>query len=189
MKIIDWIVSKIENYVCVVTFVVMLTLTFANSAARYLSPYFIKWFGFSISLSFSDEIVTNLFVLASLAGSAVAVRQHAHLGLDFVTSYMPLSWRKVLFIFANVLGVLFCLFLVREGYLSALNQYESEQVSATMQWPEWIYGSTVPVGGSMLGIRFLITIVKSLGGDWSGVTGHQPRAEDGEKSVAGGAVL
>lgn len=181
MKTIDWVVGKIENYVCVATFLIMLTLAFANSAARYLSPYFIQYFGFSISLSFSDEIVTNLFVLASLAGSAVAIREHAHLGLDFVTSYMPIKVRKVLFIVANLLGIAFCLFLVREGYYSALNQYQFGQVSATMQWPEWIYGATVPVGGAMLTIRFAITIIKAFMGDWSAITGHKP--DSGQPSV------
>lgn len=180
MRIVDWIVSKIENYVCVVTCVVMLTLTFANVVSRYGSKFTLQLFNFSVSMSFSEEIVTNLFVLASLAGSAVAIREHAHLGLDFVTSYFPLSVRKGLFLFANALGMFFCFVLMYEGTVSAQHQYASGQVSATMQWPEWIYGSTVPVGAGMLLIRFAITFIKALQGHWEGVTGHQrPAVEEG----------
>ena len=57
MKILDKIVVKIENYVCIVTFIIMIFLTFANVVARFL---------LHMSLSFTEEIVTGLFVIASL---------------------------------------------------------------------------------------------------------------------------
>lgn len=183
MKIVDWIVSKIENYVCVVTCVVMLTLTFANVLSRYGSRITLPSFGFSVSMSFSEEIVTNLFVLASLAGSAVAIRENAHLGLDFVTSYLPMAVRKFLFFFANALGMFFSAVLLYEGTLSAQHQYASGQVSTTMQWPEWIYGATVPIGAGMLLIRFAITFIKAARGNWKGVFGHEP-APTGEEVQA-----
>ncbi|MCL2000192.1 MAG: TRAP transporter small permease [Planctomycetes bacterium] len=171
MRTADRIISKFENYVCVVTFSVMLALTFANALSRYGSRFSLIYFGFSVSMSFTEEIVTNLFVIASLAGSTIAFREHAHLGLDFVTVSFPVKIRKTLFIFANILGILFCLFLFREGVFSAHSQYRYGQVSTTMQWPEWIYGSTVPFGAAMLLVRFVMIIIKSLQGNWAGVLG------------------
>lgn len=55
MKILDKIVVKIENYVCIVTFIIMIFLTFANVVSRFL---------LHMSLSFTEEIVTGLFVIA-----------------------------------------------------------------------------------------------------------------------------
>ena len=87
MKILDKIVVKIENYVCIVTFIIMIFLTFANVVSRFL---------LHMSLSFTEEIVTGLFVIASLAGASVAVRNQSHLGLDFFIGFMPAKVRKVL---------------------------------------------------------------------------------------------
>ena len=49
MKILD----KIEEYICAVCTVVMTLLVFANVLSRYV---------LHMSLSFSDEITTNLFI-------------------------------------------------------------------------------------------------------------------------------
>ena len=96
MKILDKIVVKIENYVCIVTFIIMIFLTFANVVSRFL---------LHMSLSFTEEIVTGLFVIASLAGASVAVRNQSHLGLDFFIGFMPAKVRKVLSVAATVLAV------------------------------------------------------------------------------------
>ena len=99
MKILDKIVVKIENYVCIVTFIIMIFLTFANVVSRFL---------LHMSLSFTEEIVTGLFVIASLAGASVAVRNQSHLGLDFFIGFMPAKVRKVLSVAATVLAIILC---------------------------------------------------------------------------------
>lgn len=76
MKILDKIVVKIENYVCIVTFIIMIFLTFANVVSRFL---------LHMSLSFTEEM-TGLFVIASLAGASVAVRNQSHLGLTSLSA-------------------------------------------------------------------------------------------------------
>ena len=95
MKILDKIVGKIEDYVCIITLIVMLLLTFANVLSRFVLHF---------SLSFTEEIVTGLFVIASLSGTSVAVRNRSHLGLDFVIGFMPEKIRKVLAAAATILA-------------------------------------------------------------------------------------
>ena len=41
-----------------------------------------------------------------------------------------------------------------------ISQYRLGQETATMQWPEWIYGSFVPVGAAFAMIAFLQTMVQ-----------------------------
>jgi C4-dicarboxylate transporter DctQ subunit len=149
MTRVNQFVENIEKYVCICTFVVMLTLTFANVLSRFV---------LHMSLSFSEEIVTGLFVLASLAGSSVAVRDNAHLGLDYLVSFMPRMAQKALTLLANLLGIAMCSAILYYGILMVADEYESEQLSATMQWPEWIYGCTVPLGSSLLIFRYCYAI-------------------------------
>lgn len=149
MKILDKIVGKIEDYVCIITLIVMLLLTFANVLSRFVLHF---------SLSFTEEIVTGLFVIASLSGTSVAVRNRSHLGLDFVIGFMPEKIQKVLTAAATILALFMCGILFVYGVLMVRQEIFLDQVSATMQWPEWIYGMTVPVGAAVLILRYLLTL-------------------------------
>ena len=153
MRHLEKIIDSIENIICIGTFLIMLILTFINVVSR---------FGLHMSLSFTEEIVTSLFVLASLAGASIAIRKQAHLGLDFFTSLLPKKGQKILLIFATLMGIGFCAVVFYYGVLMVTQEYITKQVSATMQWPEWIYGTTVPVGAGLLIIRYLITIKNQI---------------------------
>ena len=41
-----------------------------------------------------------------------------------------------------------------------ISQYQMGQETATMQWPEWIYGSFVPIGAAFAMMAFLQTMVQ-----------------------------
>ncbi|MCD8138769.1 MAG: TRAP transporter small permease [Planctomycetaceae bacterium] len=153
MAALNRFLSNVEKYICVTTFVVMLFLTFINIVSRYL---------LTMSLSFTKEIVTGLFVIASLAGSSIAIRDHSHLGLDFITSYFSKGAQRFLFVIANLLGIVFCAVVLYHGAIMVYHEWESGQVSATMQWPEWIYGMTVPVGALLLMLRYGVTIWQTV---------------------------
>ena len=67
--------DKIEEYLCICCLVIMTALVFANVFSRYI---------LHASFSFSEEITTNLFVLLSMMGTAIAAKRQAHLGLSLV---------------------------------------------------------------------------------------------------------
>lgn len=142
-------VEYIEKYVCVIAFSVMLILTFVNVVSR---------FALHMSLSFSEEIVTSLFVLASLAGTSAAIRDGSHLGLDYFTSFMPKSVQRLLTILGNLLGMIMCAIIMYLGVFMVIQEYTTKQLSATMQWPEWIYGLSVPVGAALLIFRYAYAV-------------------------------
>ncbi len=159
-------VENIEKYVCVCTFAVMLLLTFINVISRFV---------LHMSLSFSEEIVTSLFVLASLAGTSMAIRDGSHLGLDYITSFMAKPVQRFLAGVANLLGVLMCCIILYYGVLMVADEFISRQLSATMQWPEWIYGLSVPLGAALLIFRYCFAIYLLLRGQ-SGVAAHMEGA-------------
>jgi len=143
------IVECIEKYVCIFTFSVMLLLTFVNVVSRFV---------LHMSLSFSEEIVTSLFVLASLAGASMAIRDGSHLGLDYVTSFMPENVQRGQAVAANLLGIVMCSVILYFGVGMVESEHATGQLSATMQWPEWIYGASVPFGACMLIFRYVYAV-------------------------------
>ena len=60
----------------------------------------------------------------------------------------------------SLIHILFCLLIVIFGIQMVISQYRLGQETATMQWPEWIYGSFVPVGAAFAMMAFLQTMVQ-----------------------------
>ncbi|MCI6157770.1 MAG: TRAP transporter small permease [Peptoniphilaceae bacterium] len=141
MKLLD----KVEEYICTVCLAIMTILVFVNVISRYV---------LHMSLSFSDEITTNLFILLSMMGSAIATKRRAHLGLTAVTDALPPNLRKGLTVLGFAIGTIFSATLFYYGIHMILNQVKLGQVTPTMQWPEWVFGTFIPLGAFFLTIRF-----------------------------------
>ena len=94
MKVLD----KIEEAICIICLLAMTTLVFANVFSRYV---------LHLSLSFSEEITTNLFVLLSMMGTAIAARRRAHLGLSILTDAVSPKLRRAMLIFGFGLATVF----------------------------------------------------------------------------------
>ena len=43
-----------------------------------------------------------------------------------------------------------------------ISQYQLGQESAAMQWPEWIYGSFVPIGATFAMLSFIQGVVERV---------------------------
>ena len=150
------ILSRIEEVLCVIALVIMTVLTFANVIARYV---------FSASFSFSEEITTYLFVLLSLLGSAVAARRKAHLGFTALIDIVPKNVRRIFHAISFLLATLFSSALFVFGMKMVYSQMSRGQVTAGMQWPEWIFGAFVPLGAFFITLEFLFLLINVLKGD------------------------
>ena len=143
--------EKIEKFVACVSVSIMAVLVFVNVIARYV---------FGDSLAVSDELSTYLFVLMSFMGTAIAARRKAHLGLSIVTDRVSPRARMIINEVMYAISALFCLLIVIFGVQMVISQYQMGQETATMQWPEWIYGSFVPIGAAFAMLAFLQTMVQ-----------------------------
>ena len=151
-----YILGKIEDIICAICLIVMTALTFANVIARYV---------FSASFSFSEEITTYLFVLLSLIGSAAAARRKAHLGFTAILDLMPAGLKRGIQIMSYALATFFSAALFWYGVQS---QIFHGQVTAGMQWPEWIFGSFVPIGAFFITVEFLFMLIDTIKGEEGG---------------------
>ena len=90
------IFGNIEEIICAVIVSVMTLLTFANVVSRY-------WL--HASISFTDELTTNLFVFLCTMGTALAVKRNAHLGLSIITDRLSPKKAALFSAFDNAMGV------------------------------------------------------------------------------------
>ena len=123
----------------------MLGLAFTNVVFRYF---------LSASIAFTEEIICACFVLLCMLGTAIVAKNQAHLGVSVLVERMGEKKRAICALAANIFSVVFCLILIKTGADMAIQQYQIKQISIALQWPEWIYGSFLPLGAIMMAIRF-----------------------------------
>ena len=147
--------GKIEDIICAIALAFMTILTFANVVARYV---------FSASFSFSEEITTYLFVLLSLIGSASAARRKAHLGFTALVDLFSAGVKRAIAIMSYTMAFLFSSALFYYGLNMVSSQMRRGQVTAGMQWPEWIFGAFVPLGAFFIAVEFLFLLLDTVAG-------------------------
>lgn len=145
--------SRIEEYICAVSLFIMLVIAFANVISR-------KFLG--ASWAFTEEITTNLFILSSMLGAAVAAKRGAHMGLSVLTDIIPKKYQKFVTLFTTIIAIIFCSVLIYQGFQVVKFEMEIGQTSPALGWPEWIFGTFVPIGGVFLLIRFIEAGIKAF---------------------------
>lgn len=128
---------KIEHWICAVLLFVMSCITFINILSRYL---------FHFSFAATEEITINLFVWMTVAGSGIAFKRGAHLGMVTLFDLFPPRFRKALILFsaflATALFVLVNFYLLRTIYDEIVLFHAT---SGALGIPVWIYYAGVPI--------------------------------------------
>lgn len=140
------ILNNLEEYIIGISLLIMAVINFANVLSRYL---------LHASWAFTEEITTNLFVLASLLGAAVAAKRGSHLGLSVFTDFIPKKYQKYVTLFSVICAVILFSILFKYGINMVLSQKRFNQTSPALGWPEWIFGLAVPIGAFSLIVRFI----------------------------------
>ena len=168
--------QKIEKAVSCSCVAVMAVLVFANVIARKV---------FNHSLAVSDEMSTYLFVLMSFMGAAIAARRGAHLGLSIVTDRLSGKAKKGVGFIMYLISAFFCLLILVFGVQMVMSQYHFGQETAAMQWPEWIYGSFVPIGAFFAMMAFLSGAINYLRHGHPGAKEDEYSADLLEQAMSG----
>ena len=96
---------KVLRFLMVACLAVMVVLVFGNVVLRY---------GFNSGITVSEELSRWLFVWLTFLGAIIAMREHAHLGMDSVVSRLPRIGKRICLIVSQVL-MLVCVYLFFVG--------------------------------------------------------------------------
>src|SRR5512138_7950 len=108
----------------------MVVLVFGNVVLRY---------AFNSRITVSEELSRWLFVWLTFVGAVVALRDHAHLGMDSVVSHLPAWGKRACFILSNVL-MLYCVYLFFVGSWEQTKINIGNMAPATGLSSGWYYG-------------------------------------------------
>lgn len=142
--------NQLEDNFCAIILAIMTVLAFINVIARYV---------FLASFPWVEELNRLGLVILTYVGAAVALKQHAHLGLSIITDRLPKTAQKVITVIGCLAGLFFCYIAINYGYKMVTNEYTHHVLTQGMQWPEYLFGLWLPVGCVVLAIRFVQQII------------------------------
>lgn len=150
----------------------MVVLVFGNVVLR---------FGFNSGISISDEMSRYLFVWLIFAGAVVAMHDHAHLGVESLTSRLGPAARRVCAVAADLLMLFCCVLLFIGGYKQTM--FNMENLAPVSGLPIGLVYAASLVASVGLFVIIALHLLHTLGwvsGDWVVETAQDPEV-DAEK--------
>lgn len=137
--------DAIEEWFLAISLGAMLLLNFGNVLSRYF---------FNLSMSFTEEITTNLFVWSCFLGASAAAKRGAHLGLSVFTDMLPAKWQRLVALIVTLMSLVLFAVIVWTSIGMVQSQMASNQTTPALGIPEWTMGIAVPAGAAFCFIRF-----------------------------------
>ena len=128
-RVVDWYFRALRFFIAACLFL-MVVLVFGNVVLRY---------AFNSGITVSEELSRWLFVWLTFVGAIVALRDHAHLGMDTVVSRLPPWGKRACFVLSNVL-MLYCVYLFLVGSWEQTKINIGNMAPATGLSSGWYYG-------------------------------------------------
>lgn len=147
-------VCRVLDGVIALLLAVMVVLVFGNVVLRY---------GFNSGITISEEVSRWLFVWLTFLGAVVALKEHGHLGTDFLVSRLGPGGKKVCLIVSQLL-MLYATWLMLSGSWEQASINWDVQAPVTGASVAIFYGAGV-VFAVLAGILLLRDLIRT-------VTGH-----------------
>lgn len=140
-KVIDFY-NKIEAHLLVISLIVTVILIFCQVVLRYV---------FQSSLSWSEELARYIFIWQIWLGTSVAQKERAHVRIQM---FQGTKKQRYMTIAADVIWLLFCLFLAVYGFRLVLSIKRRKLLSAAMRLPMYLVYASLPL--SQLAVMFRV---------------------------------
>ena len=131
----------------------MVVMVFGNVVLRY---------GFNSGIIVSEELSRWLFLWVTFLGAIVALKEHAHLGSDFLISRLPVQGKRACLVIGHVL-MLYATWLVFWGALAQVRINLHVEAPVTGASMAFVYGTGVAFA-LFAGVLLLRDLWRALSG-------------------------
>ncbi|TAA73347.1 TRAP transporter small permease [Planococcus salinarum] len=152
MKILHWLDRHIEEVFLVLFSAVMVAVIFLQVVMRQ----------FDSSLSWSEELARYSFIWLVYIGISYGVKKDRHIKVDVLLLVLKNKGKIILTIIANLLFIVFAIFVIRYGTDIAMQLLSFGQKSPANQIPMGLIYLAAPVGMGLTLIRLLQNLIKHI---------------------------
>ena len=147
---------------------VMVVMVFGNVVLRY---------AFNSGISVSEELSRWCFVWMVFLGALIALREHAHLGLDSIVKKLPPIGQRICLVIGHLLMLFVCWLITKGSWAQAVINLDVTAPASGLSMA-WFYAAGVVFGVSASAI-LLVELIQALRGRLNG-TGDGNPTEPGQ---------
>ncbi|MDB5856406.1 MAG: tripartite ATP-independent periplasmic transporter DctQ [Ramlibacter sp.] len=153
MNILKKVADHALEGIVVLCMSLMLVLVFGNVVLRY---------GFNSGITASEELSRYLFVWLVFLGAIVAMKEHAHLGVDTLVRHLPAWGKRACLVASNLLMLASCGVLFAGSWTQTLINLDN--ASPVTGLPvAWMYAAGL-VASFGIAVLILASFVRLLSG-------------------------
>jgi C4-dicarboxylate transporter DctQ subunit len=118
-----------------------------------------RYFFSQHAISFAEEVIVYLVIWAVMIVSSQLVRTDGHVRPDLVFNLVSAPVKRWLEVFNCIAAILFCAAVTWYGWQVASVAFLIDERSASdLRFPMWIYYASLPAGGLLMGLRYVIRL-------------------------------
>lgn len=138
--------DNFEEYLCSIALIVMAVVTFMNVFSRKIT-----WF----NMSFSQELVTTMFVWVCCLAAASAFKTDSHMGFSYLTDKLSGPAKRIHTIFRTAVCCANYVIWIGWGALMVYRQFKYGLLTGVLEMPSWLIGLAIPLSGIFSIVRIL----------------------------------
>jgi C4-dicarboxylate transporter, DctQ subunit len=147
------VLGKIEEIFSGTALLVTILILFANVVLRYV---------FKASTSWAEELIKYLMIWITFIGGSICVRRGAHVSIDFFINYLPLRARRGMSVIIYIGSAVFSAVMAFYGLQLIQFTIATGQMSPALQIPMWVPYLSMPIGFSLMTLRYVQDVFKAL---------------------------
>lgn len=152
MKIIRWLDEHIEEVLLTIFSSIMVIVIFIQVVMRQLDN----------SLTWSEELARYCFIWLVYIGISYGVKKQRHIKVDVALLLLKEKGQIILTMIANVIFIVFALFVIRYGYDIANKLLTFGQKSPALHIPMGLVYMATPVGMGLTLLRLIQNLIKEI---------------------------
>lgn len=127
---------RLEEAAGAIAMTALCAISFLNVLVRYLTD---------ISFAFTEEYSVFLLVVMTFAGAALAFATDGHVRITVLEDHLPPAGRLACRLLAATATTVVLGLVIWHGAFLALDQWEFEETSPGLGYPQWLYTMWLPV--------------------------------------------
>lgn len=146
MKIKEWLDVKLEEWLLITSFIVLISLVFIEIVSRYI---------FSSSVGWSAELSRYLLIWITWISVSYTIRKREHIRITLVVDRFPPKLQKITELLVLIAWSAFAFVMAVVGTDVVLSIKMLGQKTSTLGIQMWIVYLIIPVAGVLMIIRLI----------------------------------
>jgi len=151
-RIFNTCLDEFEDYSVTILYLIMVGVIFAQIVTRAVGA----------SLPWSEELARYVMAYAVFIGASIAAKEGAHIGIIALVHALPQPFKKFMKVFAMFAAFVFSVLLVYLSLIILQFLLNLGQLSPAMRIPMWMVYAALPLGATLMSIRFLQATYKQI---------------------------